>query len=400
MVWIDWVRRDFCNVGKRRQTAPLSHSRIREQMLKRLYIDNYRCFVNFEVQFRQQQLILGLNGTGKSTLLDVLRSMRDLIAGDVSPDVLFPPSSRTRWQTLGQQSFELDADIDGLLYSFRIRVEPWGTPARTRIIHEIVLCDGRPIFEFEDGEVHLFNDAFLRKVTYPFDWFRSALATIQRRGENTRLMRFKDWLADLHCLHPDPRRMVANTDIEEPRPSADLSNFAAWYRHLTQERVDSAAALQESLGHVIPGFESLDLRSIGGSVRTLVARFRAENGSRNSYAIGFDELSEGQRVLICLYAVLEFLIHDATCIFLDEPENFIALPEIQPWLMSLRDRLEDRGGQIVLISHHPEMIDYLACEAGLVLERVGAGPARLRPFAQVGDGSVKASEQVARGWSD
>ncbi|MBS1877406.1 MAG: AAA family ATPase [Acidobacteria bacterium] len=366
-------------------------------MLKRLYVDNYRCFVNFEVRFGQHQLVLGLNGTGKSTLLDVLRSIRDLIAGDVPPERLFPSASRTRWQTLSQQSFELDAEIDGVSYRFIVGVDQWGVPARTRVVREIVLCDGRPIFEFEDGEVHLYNDSFQKKVAYPFDWFRSALATIQRRPENTRLMRFKDWLSNLHCLHLDPRQIPGHTDREDPRPSDDMSNFAAWYRHQTQERGDRAGALRESLRRVIPGFESLDLRSAGGSVRNVVARFGAAGDNRESYDINFSELSEGQQALICLYAILEFLVERGSCLFLDEPENFAALAEIQPWLMSLADRLEDTGGQAILISHHPELIDYLAAEAGIVLERAGAGPVRSRPFP-AGDSPLRVSEQVARGW--
>jgi predicted ATPase len=248
--------------------------------------------------------------------------------------------------------------------------------------------------------VHLFNDRFEQKVTYPFDWFRSALATIQPRAENTRLMRFKDWLADLHCLELDPRRMAGSTDSEQSRPSDDMANFAAWYRHLAQERVDATAALQNRLSAVMPGFESLDLRSVGGSVRSLIARFRAPGDAGKGYTVAFDELSEGQRILVCLYSILEFLVRDSVCLFLDEPENFIALPEIQPWLMELRDRMDDQGGQVTLISHHPEMIDYLAPEIGVVFERVGSGPARVRPFNKIDDSSLKASELVARGWAE
>jgi AAA15 family ATPase/GTPase len=59
-------------------------------MLKRVYIDNYRCFVNFELSLGQEQLILGLNGSGKSTLLDALRAVKALICGEAPPDVLFP----------------------------------------------------------------------------------------------------------------------------------------------------------------------------------------------------------------------------------------------------------------------------------------------------------------------
>lgn len=60
-------------------------------MLKRIYIDNFRCLVNFELQLGRQQLIMGLNGSGKSTLLDALRAIKGLVTGDKSPSDAFPP---------------------------------------------------------------------------------------------------------------------------------------------------------------------------------------------------------------------------------------------------------------------------------------------------------------------
>jgi ABC-type Mn2+/Zn2+ transport system ATPase subunit len=36
-------------------------------MIGRLYADNYKCFVNFEYKPRSLELILGDNGSGKST---------------------------------------------------------------------------------------------------------------------------------------------------------------------------------------------------------------------------------------------------------------------------------------------------------------------------------------------
>ena len=37
-------------------------------MLSRVYIDNYRCFVNFDFRPKAKQLVLGINGSGKSAL--------------------------------------------------------------------------------------------------------------------------------------------------------------------------------------------------------------------------------------------------------------------------------------------------------------------------------------------
>jgi predicted ATPase len=366
-------------------------------MLKRVYIDNFRCFVNFELALGQQQLVLGLNGSGKSTLLEALTGVKKLVCGDAHPDELFPDTSRTRWMTLPQQTFELQVDLD-VSYRFRLELDSWGSPPRTRIRQEVVLCENQPVFEFIEGEVHLFNDRFERKVTYPFDWFRSALATIQARPENKKLIQFKNWIEDLHCLQLNPRNMSERTEREEPKLTPDMSNFASWYRHMTQERADSASELQNHFGKIMPGFESLDLRSAGANLRTLAARFCFRGpDSQRSYEVSFAELSDGQRVLICLYALLNFLVERNACLFLDEPENYIAIPEIQPWLMELRDRIEDRGGQVILISHHPEMIDYLAPELGLVFERAGPGPVRVRPYTS--EPSLLPSEQIARGWS-
>lgn len=45
-------------------------------MLKRIYIDNYRCFVNFELQLQSRRVIVGVNGSGKSAFLEVLAEIR------------------------------------------------------------------------------------------------------------------------------------------------------------------------------------------------------------------------------------------------------------------------------------------------------------------------------------
>jgi hypothetical protein len=86
-------------------------------------------------------------------------------------------------------------------------------------------------------------------------------------------------------------------------------------------------------------------------------------------------------------------------LFLDEPDNFVALPEIQPWLQALRDGCGESSGQAVLCSHHPELIDYLGPEHGVLLRREGSGAVRVgRLEASATEGPLKLSELVARGW--
>ena len=90
------------------------------------------------------------------------------------------------------------------------------------------------------------------------------------------------------------------------------------------------------------------------------------------------ELSDGQRALILLYAVLHFLLQQGRTVFLDEPDNFVSLDEIQPWLLSAADVVDGGSGQLVLVSHHPEIFNQWAVSHGLVTRarrvRSGANP--------------------------
>ncbi|HBE31624.1 MAG TPA: ATPase, partial [Cyanobacteria bacterium UBA11368] len=83
------------------------------------------------------------------------------------------------------------------------------------------------------------------------------------------------------------------------------------------------------------------------------------------------------------------------------PENFLALPEIQPWLIQLYDLCSERKLQALLISHHPELINYLlASPIGYWFERQSNAPVRVKAISnEVGENSgLPVSELIARGW--
>jgi ATPase subunit of ABC transporter with duplicated ATPase domains len=131
--------------------------------------------------------------------------------------------------------------------------------------------------------------------------------------------------------------------------------------------------------------------------RRLIARFGSSSTSIN---FGLNELSDGQRSLIALYMILHFLIAKGHTIFLDEPDNFISLREIQPWLLAAEDAVEESKGQLILISHHPEILNYWAREYGLLFSREENGHVRTKPYREVADTGLDPAETIARGWED
>lgn len=365
-------------------------------MVTRLYIDNFRCFVNFEHRPAARELILGRNGSGKSSLLDSLLFLRQVVAkGDVFDEFAIL-GQRTRWLDQRQITGELEAELDGGKYLYRLVIEPWGEPVRPRIASETVRFNGNPIFEFQSGEVHLYNDRFEHKVTYDFDWHRSALATIVPRRDNQTLTRFKLWLSRLYCFRLNPFAMGARAEGESLFPNVDLSNIAAWYRHLVQADPKQNAALLDSLRSALEGFTFLQLDPAGENVRLLLAEFN-DGGSRTS-RFYFNELSDGQRCLIALYTILHFVVAKGGTVVFDEPDNFLSLREIQPWLMAIGDATEENRGQALIISHHPEIINQWAPGNGVQFIREGAGPVRVHRFTPDPASCLPAAEVVARGW--
>ena len=113
-------------------------------------------------------------------------------------------------------------------------------------------------------------------------------------------------------------------------------------------------------------------------VRMAASGDRKGGKQDDEYLLG--ELSEGQRVLIGLYAVLHFALKPGATLCFDEPDNFIALREVQPWLTKVLDRTEDEesAAQVLIVSHHPELLNRMAFKEGLLLDRPGGRHTRLR----------------------
>lgn len=374
-------------------------------MLERVYIDNYKCLVNFDCRFCAKQLILGPNGSGKTTLIDVIALLRDFCVGGYQLGNGFGGVTRTRWQKVPEQTFELDVSGNNGNYTFRLVVDSWGTPERPRVVKEELFYSGKPIFRFAQGEVHLYNDRQEEIVNYPFDWHRSALATIAERPENTKLMWFKRWLRSTLIIRPDPRRMSGLASKDDPGPAEDMSNFAAWYGHLRDESARDDSLLQSDLRQVLPGFEFMDRKEAGLGNKFLWFTFSKQiTNGQHSEGLGysFNELSDGQRTLVGLYTVLHFALKPGVTLFFDEPDNYVALREIQPWLDKVLDQIEDEASnkQAIFISHHPELLDRLACSGGISLDRPGNWQTHCREFKDAAGTGLSPSELIARGWEN
>lgn len=370
-------------------------------MIRRLYVNNFKCFVNFTLELGPKQVIVGDNGSGKSTLFEVLSLLRRFANDGERAADLFPSATRTRWFRTDGQTFELDAQLAEGLFRYRLRLELAGPKDEPEVTYESVTVDGKFLFDFSNEQVQLYNDQHEEGAKYPFDWHRSALATISGRSDNRKLSAFKDFLGSVLCVQVDPRAMPALAETEDEGLARYAGNFASWYRHAQAEDASAAIELHADLRKVLPGFDSITLKSMGENRRLLSVRFaRQAPGETSRFSeFSFGELSDGQRSLIALYALLRFAIQRGQTVCIDEPDNYLALAEIEPWLNEVLDTVDDGDGQVLIITHHPEIIDRTVLEMGLQLTRHGLEPVQAAPFQQSVDSHLTPSERMARGWT-
>jgi predicted ATPase len=360
-------------------------------MLTRVYIDNFRSFVNFEYRPERKQLLLGPNGSGKSSLLEAIRYLKWFVEGDSNK---FTQSTRTRWQDRPRQVFELDAELDEKVFEYRVEIGYSAGGLGQTVDLERLKVNGETVFELASGQIRFFQSGSSTGV--PFKTDRSALHLAFLSTPQVR--QFVESLDRVHCFDIDPYEgmMDESADSNESEPQFELNNFAGWYRFLVQTYPDENVKFVESLRECMDGFQSLRFLSEDDGVRKLRAEFLVSAKQRVNYALS--ELSLGQRYLIGLYAVLAFTVSRGHTVFIDEPDNFISLREIQPWLLAAEEAVEAAGGQLILISHHPETLNYWAREYGLRFSREENGHVRTEKFKPDVEGMLQPAELIARGW--
>lgn len=104
--------------------------------------------------------------------------------------------------------------------------------------------------------------------------------------------------------------------------------------------------------------------------------------------VGFHELSDGQRTIVALCAVVRLF----------EPANFLALAEVQPLIHALLDADQEHGTQLIIASHHPYPFNEMAKDCGIVLSRGEHGRIGWKRFRDVEEYGLSPAELIARGW--
>ena len=364
-------------------------------MITRLYANNFRCLVAFNTDFDSFGVLCGPNGSGKSSVFDALLLIRNLATGDGvlggDRDQDIPNLEFTNWHKSDVQEFELSVTSEGHAFEYVIHIQQATKSEKPRILKERATCDSKTLFERDLKGVSFKRPDGTQAGFFPLDWRQAALASIQPEGHLSELAKLQAAMAKLLILRPNPRGMERESRAESKRPDLYLTGLISWYRFLSLD-LDWAIALRDLLQEIWPDFESLKLVDVGLNTKALELRFGGSNGK-----LFFEQLSDGEKALIALYMVRAALATNAAqTVLIDEPDNYVGLPELQPWVLSLRELLDEQH-QAILITHHPEILTSAVQEHGRYLWRDShTSPTRIGPL-NVPEG-MNPGEAIARGW--
>ena len=364
-------------------------------MITRIFVDNFRTLINFDWKPGRLALLLGENGSGKSSVMDVLAGLRGLIAEQEEVRRRFPSTTRARWESRLEQRIEVDIRIKTQDYTYKLVIEHHAEdPAKVRVKKEVLLLGNQRLMEFTEGELQLFRDGGSAGPLVTGDWTRSGLGGIAAGKDNKHLTSFKEWIReDLWFFRPDPRAMSSRTDEDSAGPMPNLNNFASWLPRWVAEDFSGAMHATQALQQALDGFHALQTSK---SAPRLEATFLLEDGAK--YAVDFADLSDGQKQLCALYFLRHATLQPGRFVFFDEPDNYVALREIQPWLSEVVElALAENGPQVWFASHHPEILNQLAPAHGTRFFR-NRGPTRKEPFKGVE--GLTPGETIARGWEN
>ena len=322
-------------------------------MIRRLYLDGYKAFVNHTIEFDRLVFLAGGNGTGKSGHFDAVEAVRNLVVEGKPVAECFPPSCFSQFsKPLGGENakivVEMDLEVLSLRLTYRIVVER--LPSGVEVVSELLKSSHETFYEYEAGVAKI--GSFRKSPTeLTISSQRSGLPmfSMEKTGGGRGL--FLAELTYVYLLRLNPWTFIDGSSPASAYMKRDGSNLARWLANQMADFTKAAKIVDRwtrALGvPVNPRF----VNSPEGNVFELELRYGGETQTAR-----LSDLSEGQRCLLAIHALLADVETSGGTLLLDEPDNFLSYAEVQGLIGEIQNASLQEGAQIVVASHNPALM--------------------------------------------
>jgi predicted ATPase len=346
-----------------------------------LSIQGFRRLSNVRLSLRPLSVMIGANGTGKTSVLDVLSLLASSAQGRLSSSIseLSGLASVLTWGEAEELGLGITMEVPGHEpLEYRLCLRPQGM---AHLIREESLSQLRgyptPFLHIISHEQDVkYYDPEKKKLlppTWEHNPLETSLAQVPKMFQEPE--DFRRRLASstfYHVLNVDPRSPVRLPQAMGPaelpgRNGEDLVSCLFYLRETDRNRFE---AIEDSLRAAFPRFERLDFPPVAAG--TLALAWRERGFSKPLY---MHQLSEGTLRFLWLTTLLQSPGLTALTL-LDEPEV-----SLHPELLSLlADQLREASQrtQIIVATHSDTLIRFLEPAEVVVLDSTEEGMTTLR----------------------
>jgi predicted ATPase len=352
-------------------------------MIRRLFVHNYRCLENFALPIAQQSsvLLVGKNGAGKTSIGLALEILQKIARGTNRVGELVTPDDLSQGRKQSPMRFEIEVELEAKTYAYSIAFEFPAGFKELRVLEEKLTLDSQTLYSRQVAQVYLAKLGQEKEAKFPIDWHLVALPIVYDQSPKHPLFIFKQWLGRMLILRPQPSLITGDSSDETLQPTPDVKNFGAWFSGLLAYTPAAYAKIDQYLRPLMPDLQDIKNPAVGKDARSLVVQF-ASNGS--ALNLPFERLSDGEKCfMICSLVLAANDAYGPLLCFWDEPDNYLALSEVGHFVVALRQAFQ-QGGQLIATSHNPEAIRRFSNENTLALFRKShLEPTLVRPLTEI-----------------
>ncbi len=336
-------------------------------MIKRLYVHNFRCLENFELSLsdKPSALLIGKNGTGKSTVSYALEVLQSIGRGTNRVGQLVKLSDFARGRSDIPMRFEMEAVIGGRVYSYTLALELPDGFRELRVREENLTVEGSPIYSRDLSKVQLPAKGKNKEANFQVDWHLIALPVIQEQPADP-LYIFKTWLARMLILAPIPSLITGDSEGETLSPKRQVTDFGEWFSGLIAQSPAAYTQIDRYLREVMPDFKDIKNPVSRADFRSLTVQFQQDQAT---LSLPLRDLSDGEKCFfICALVLAANESYGPLFCFWDEPDNYLSPSEVGHFVLALRRSFRN-GSQLLVTSHNLEAIRKFSDENTLLLYR-------------------------------
>ena len=339
--------------------------------ISRIFIKNYRVFRDTKFEgLSPLSVVIGANGTGKSTLFDIFSFLKDALAGNVHSATVKRGGFRELKSRGGCGPIQISVLYVGsrkqnLFYSLTL------TEDNGRTVIEFESLDSSTDFQFEEGQAHGGKEKFIHFVrgqgiatkwskgkpdgeVIPYELDDPSTLAIKALGQ------IRDFPLVIELRSLIESWYVSNFHIADARASAEAGyaehlstlgdNVAQVAHYLHENHPRQFRKVLEAMRDRVPGVDEVEAKVTEDG--RLVLRFK--DGSFKDPFIA-RHVSDGT---IKMFAYL-VLLHDPKphpLIAVEEPENQLYPDMLGLLTEEFRDYAR-RGGQAFVSTHSPDFLN-------------------------------------------